>query len=269
MNDDKYNTGRTTTAELDTKHDANRDPLTGEAGSHPVGTGVGAASGAVGGATLGGAVGGPVGAIVGAAVGGVVGGLAGKGVAEAVNPTEEDAYWRSTYNTRPYAANRSYDDLSPAYRYGWESRTQHRDRQWNDVENDLSRGWETAKGKSAMTWDNAKNAIRDAWDRTDRTYSTYQSNDEKWRTHFTSASYNDKSHDYDRDFAPAYRYGTFSRHRYSDRTWDDNLERDLSRDWDRTKGASRLTWDKAKYAVKDAWHGVERALPGDADKDGR
>src|SRR3954470_12817572 len=128
MNDEKYsNTGRTATAELDheTRHDANPDPITGAPGAHPVGTGVGAASGAVAGAALGGAVGGPVGAVVGAAVGGVAGGLAGKGVAEGVNPTAEDAYWRNNYSKRPYAANRSYDDLAPAYRYGWESRGRH------------------------------------------------------------------------------------------------------------------------------------------------
>ena len=60
-----------------------------------------------------------------------------------------------------------------------------------------------------------------------------------------------------------------SRRRYSDRTWDSSLENDLSRDWEKTKGASRLTWERAKDATKDAWHSVERAIPGDADKDGR
>ena len=34
----------------DTKTDANRDPITGEPGSHPVGTGVGAVAGGFGGA---------------------------------------------------------------------------------------------------------------------------------------------------------------------------------------------------------------------------
>lgn len=74
----------------DARDDLNADPITGEPGAHPVGTGVGAAGGAVAGAAVG-AIGGPVGAIVGGAVGAVVGGLAGKGAAEAVNPTEEEA----------------------------------------------------------------------------------------------------------------------------------------------------------------------------------
>lgn len=249
--------------------DMNRDPITGEPGSHPVGTGVGSAGAAALGAALG-APFGPIGMLVGGAIGAVAGGAAGHAAGERIDPTGEAEYWKNAHSSRPYYdKSHTWDDYEPAYRYGWDARTQHRDRKFDDVQNDLERGWETAKGKSKMTWERAKDAVRDSWDRTDRTYNTYSSHDDKWRNQFSNASYNDKSHDYDRDFAPAYRYGTYSRHRYSDRTWDDSLERDLSRDWDRTKGSSRLTWDKAKDAAKDAWHGVERAMPGDADKDGR
>ena len=68
----------------------NPDPLTGETGSHPVGTGVGTAGGAVAGAAIGGVIGGPLGAAVGALVAGVAGAHSGRGVAEAINPTAED-----------------------------------------------------------------------------------------------------------------------------------------------------------------------------------
>jgi uncharacterized protein (TIGR02271 family) len=75
--------------------DANRDPISGEPGSHPVGTGVGAvaggAAGAAAGAATGAAVGtagaGPIGTGIGAAVGAIVGGLAGHGTAEGLSPT--------------------------------------------------------------------------------------------------------------------------------------------------------------------------------------
>jgi hypothetical protein len=30
-----------------------------------------------------------------------------------------------------------------------------------------------------------------------------------------------------------------------------------------------MNWDRAKLAARDAWHRVERKLPGDFDKDGR
>ena len=87
---------------------------------HPVGSGTGAAAGAATGAAVGTAVGGPgVGTLVGAAVGAVAGGLVGHGVAEAINPTEEDAYWRENYSKRPYAqGGRSYEHYQPAYKYG-------------------------------------------------------------------------------------------------------------------------------------------------------
>jgi uncharacterized protein (TIGR02271 family) len=66
---------------------ANRDPITGTPGAHPVGTGVGAIAGGVAAGAAVGTVAGPIGTAVGAAVGAVAGGLAGKGVAEEVDPT--------------------------------------------------------------------------------------------------------------------------------------------------------------------------------------
>src|SRR5438128_8729789 len=87
--------------DIRTDKDENRDPLTDAPGAHPVGVGVGALGAGAAGALIG-AVAGPAGIVVGAAVGAVAGGLAGKGVAEAVNPTAEDAYWRGEYRNRPY-----------------------------------------------------------------------------------------------------------------------------------------------------------------------
>lgn len=108
----------------DRKHgaDANRDPITGAAGAHPVGTGVGAVAGGMVAGALTGTVAGPVGTVVGAAVGAVVGGLAGKGVAEVIDPTAEDAYWRENYVSRSYVKQgESFDDFGPAYRFGSDS----------------------------------------------------------------------------------------------------------------------------------------------------
>jgi uncharacterized protein YcfJ len=151
--------------------DRNPDPITGEAGSHPIGTGIGAA--AAGAAATGAAVGlgaGPIGAVIGAAVGAIAGGLAGKAATEAIDPTTEDAYWRENYRSRSYYdASTSYDDMAPAYRYGWESRSQHADRSWDEVEGDLARGWDHTKTKSKIGWEKAKLAARDAWDRVERT----------------------------------------------------------------------------------------------------
>ncbi len=147
--------------------DANRDPISGAPGAHPVGTGIGAALGGAAAGAATGTVAGPVGTVVGAAVGAIVGGLAGKGVAEAIDPTREDAYWRENYNTRPYVSGASYDDFGPAYAYGVSSYTRHagHGHSFDDIESDLARDWNTARGKSSLTWDRAKNATRDAWNR--------------------------------------------------------------------------------------------------------
>src|SRR5690348_15169584 len=94
--------------------DANRDPLTGEPGAHPVGVGIGAAGAGAAGAAIG-SMAGPVGTAVGAVIGAVAGGYAGKGVAESIDPTAEDAYWRENYQSRPYVESGStYDEYRPA-----------------------------------------------------------------------------------------------------------------------------------------------------------
>ncbi len=271
--------GTTTLTEEETQHgDLNRDPITGEPGSHPVGTGVGAVAGGAAGAAVG-AAGGPVGAVVGGAVGAIVGGLAGHGVAEQVNPTVEDVYWRENYKQRDYVEpSRPYEDYQPAYRYGWESRTRHAGRTWDDkLERDLEKGWEGARGTSGLSWQEARPATHDAWHRLDTPeasrgatglgaepgfVATY------WREIWLTRPYADSSLAYE-DYEPAYRYGWESRRRNAGRTWDPALERDLESGWEGVKGRSRLTWERAKQAVRDAWDRFERALPGDADRDGR
>jgi hypothetical protein len=168
-------------------HELNPDPLTGEPGAHPVGTGIGAAAGGATGAAVGSAAG-PVGTAVGAVVGAVVGGLAGKGVAEAIDPTAEDAYWREHHDYQPYAADdRTYDDYAPAYRAGY---TGYREGQtFEEREADLRMEYEggprqaetenePATTKAAtpqkdragdpMRWDAAREAARAAYDRVAR-----------------------------------------------------------------------------------------------------
>ncbi len=155
------------------KDDLNADPITGEPGSHPVGTGLGTVGGAAVGAAIG-AIGGPLGSLVGGAVGAVAGAVAGHRAGEKVNPTIEEAYWRETYQTKPYyradkdqISDLDYDrDYSAAYRLGYENRTNYQDKdRFADVENDLKEKWESIKGESRLKWEQAKNAAEDAWDR--------------------------------------------------------------------------------------------------------
>lgn len=151
---------------LDPTPDTNRDPMTGAAGSHPVGTGLGAVAGGIAAGAAAGTVAGPVGTLVGAAVGAVVGGFAGKGIAEMIDPTVEDAYWRDTYSTRSYVdSGATFDDYGPAYRYGYETYPKYHGRTFDDAETDLGRDWDRAKGTSRLTWDKAKHATKDSFNR--------------------------------------------------------------------------------------------------------
>ncbi|HVS33107.1 MAG TPA: hypothetical protein VMS98_16795 [Thermoanaerobaculia bacterium] len=152
----------------DKKRDANPDPITGEPGAHPLGVAGGGTGGALAGAAVGGAVGGPVGAVVGGAVGAVAGGLAGKGAAEAVNPTEEEKYWKQNYKSRGYyQQGRDFEHYAPAYRYGWESaaRPHYSGRRFDEIESDLGRNWVNARGKASTEWSDIRFAARDAFDR--------------------------------------------------------------------------------------------------------
>jgi len=152
------------------KPDANRDPLTGAPGAHPVGVGTGAAAGGAAGAVIG-AIAGPIGALAGGVAGAVAGAIVGKGAAEAVNPTVEHAYWRSEFGKRPYFMQGSaYDQYGPAYQLGWESHASYstKGKTFDEVEADLRRDWDRRHGSSKLTWENAKSAARDAWQRMEK-----------------------------------------------------------------------------------------------------
>lgn len=147
--------------------DSNPDPITGTPGAHPVGVGLGAAAGGIAaGAAAGTMAAGPIGTAVGAAVGAIVGGLGGKAVAEGVNPTEEERYWRDNYQAEPYYRSGStFDDYAPAYRLGYDSFNRYGDRPFDDVESAMEHDYSTLRGQSRLEWEEAKHATRAAWER--------------------------------------------------------------------------------------------------------
>ena len=168
--------------------DLNADPITGAPGAHPVGVGVGAAAAGATGAAIGTAVAGPIGTAVGAVIGAVAGGLAGKGVAEAIDPTVEDAYWRENHRSQPYGTHREYDEYSGAYRTGYEGYGRHyKDGlRFEDAEPSLRSDYETrvaalpgdasspgaVSGRPVMPWDEARPAAQAAWERAHQTYGS-------------------------------------------------------------------------------------------------
>jgi hypothetical protein len=95
-----------------------------------------------------------------------------------------------------------------------------------------------------------------------------QQYDQHFQTRYQQAPYYKQGREWN-DYEPAYRYG------YEKCTGDcagrkfEEVENELERGWEATKANSRLAWNEAKEAVRDGWHHIERAMPGDADGDGR
>lgn len=147
--------------------DRNEDPITGEPGAHPVGVGIGTAGGAAAGAAIG-AAGGPVGAVAGAIIGGVAGGYAGKAGGEAVNPTEEDAYWEQNHAKQDYATPEDkYEEYLAAYRAGYMGPARFGPG-WDQAEPRLQREWEENQAQSPLGWDRARPAVRAGWQRVEK-----------------------------------------------------------------------------------------------------
>jgi hypothetical protein len=143
----------------------NPDPITGEHGSHPIGTGVGTAGGGLAGAAIGAAVGGPAGAAIGAVIGGVVGAYSGRSVAEAVNHTEDEEFWREHHHKQEWAGDAPYEHYAPAYKTGYEGAVKYAGRHYHEIENDLARDYEKNDANLAIPWDRARPAVKAAWDR--------------------------------------------------------------------------------------------------------
>lgn len=151
----------------ESREDLNADPITGEPGSHPIGTGIGGVGGAAAGAAIG-TMAGPLGTLIGGAIGAIVGGGVGHAAAEAIDPTREEAYWRAEHaNADYYREGHDFDrDLHPAYAVGYSNRARYpAGARFEDHESDLERSWHEVKGESRLEWNEARRASRDAWNR--------------------------------------------------------------------------------------------------------
>ena len=107
--------------------------------------------------------------LAGAAVGAVIGGLAGKGVGEAVNPTAEDAHWRTAHSNESYARSElGYEEYAPAYKLGYESRDKYPGQTFDQAQGQLENQWDQTRGTSSLEWNDAKHATKAAWHRVER-----------------------------------------------------------------------------------------------------
>ena len=88
----------------------------------------------------------------------------------ALSQTEQQAsYWRDQYRNEPYVTKgQKYEEYAPAYRTGYEGRSQYAGQRFDDVETNLRRDYENNRSNSPLGWDQAKQACRAAWDRADQ-----------------------------------------------------------------------------------------------------
>lgn len=190
----------------------------GIAGSHPVGTAVGGVAGGVTARAIARTIFGSIGTLVGAGIGVVAGAAVGPGVVERIDPTGEPDYWRSVYDTRPYAKH-EYDferDYLPAYKVGLHAHEKYGTRAFDQNDSVLRDGWNQARGESRLSWEAARPAIADAFNRAERTLRTYADSDRHVESRFEEITYADVSETFV-DYRPAYRYGLLARARFDAR----------------------------------------------------
>lgn len=129
---------------MDDKDRRNPDELKGGANG-VAGAATGLGVGGVLGTIMGAAVGGPIGMLVGGGVGTLLGGVAGY----AVDYESHEPVFREHHATfRPQAEPQtepphSFEEASPAYRYGWESREkpEFQDHTYDKARPALHQGW--------------------------------------------------------------------------------------------------------------------------------
>jgi uncharacterized protein (TIGR02271 family) len=157
----------------------------------------------------------------------------------------------------------AYTEYEPAYRYGYELRTneRYRSRDWAVLEADARRDWEA---RHPNTWERFKDAIRYGWENITgngaeryaasrtmdrRDFTTYS---DDFRKHYVTA-FGDRGVAYT-DYEPAYRYGyeLGTNERYRGRDWA-ALEADARRDWEARHPS---TWERFKDAIRYGWDKV-------------
>ncbi len=114
----------------------------------------GALAGGTTGAVIGTAVAGPVGTAVGAAIGGTVGAAGGS----ANDYAEAEGDFRQHYNSSAYRDRYTWDQASPAYRYGWDNYNQGQT--WDQARTNLQQNW---RGQGA--WNDYEPMVREGYER--------------------------------------------------------------------------------------------------------
>jgi hypothetical protein len=85
---------------------------------------------------------------------------------------------------------------------------------------------------------------------------------DRWRESYVTRPYYQEAQldtpdlDYDRDFSKAYELGSRARSENDRSTSFKDVEESLESSWNEIKAESRLKWEQAKQAIKDAWDAI-------------
>jgi hypothetical protein len=114
-----------------------------------------------------GAIGGPVGLLLGGLAGAVGGWWAGRGISDAITKDDDDAFRRHFESQAARLADRSYDDVRPAYVAGHLAgrNPDYAGLPFEDVESDLRCGWSTDIVRHCGEWPTVRRYARVAFDR--------------------------------------------------------------------------------------------------------
>ena len=157
--------------------DAGKGPKTNDIihhDNHPdVGDHVGEAAGGISGVLAGAAIGsagGPIGTIIGGIAGAIGGWWSGRAISEAATKFthSDDDHYRKHYETSSTRlADRTYDDVRPAYQLGHVAshNPDYANRDFDAVERDLQAGWSDDLRAKHGEWTQVRGYARDAYAR--------------------------------------------------------------------------------------------------------
>jgi hypothetical protein len=145
------------------KHDSNPSHV------DEAGEAVGGIGGVLAGAAIG-SVAGPVGTLIGGIAGAMGGWWSGRAVTEAASKLtrEDDEYYRTSYESSPNRlADRSYDDVRPAYHLGHvaSQNPDYANKSWSDVQQDLQRGWTAEHTRKYGDWNSVSGYASEGFSR--------------------------------------------------------------------------------------------------------
>jgi len=135
--------------------------------SDETGEAVGGVGGVLAGAAIGSAAG-PIGTVIGGIAGAIGGWWAGRSIAEASDSygREEDEYYRDRYAASPHQlADRSYEEVRPAYQLGHFARLNpdYAGRDFDSIEPELRAGWSEQVSSRHGDWGQVREYAREAY----------------------------------------------------------------------------------------------------------